>query len=432
MRTFSIGRSKVQHVPDRDDQVGVHSLCGKMTGQGTDHADGTPTCKPCLRALALAEDVATNFNSYRDRRAAAEKAEQAKREREAAELAEAFANRPQYGIHTATLVPYGEKPDMWVSRSNFEGTDADGPWVEYRTYSRYVKRQVTGTLLYVGPDGAARHEFFGPEQPGPDASFIPNDTMISAHPQARPAQVVELAEGDTVLFNGMPLVLVDDRGDAYPRFVTPARYGLLIALRAVQDVALEQSKRAIAAQSVRDDDERKLAREAHAALGAAQAAIRGRFDTLPWDGRQPASGPLKPRQAAAVVRLLDRYALRNLLLETGDDEAAEQAALERLKALGDMGHLERLYLRKFGWLARHEQRAALDQAQPGDRMHFSRLNDLGWVIGGSTGVVAEVEREPFGGHVVRLVLRGPGQDVVSLSGWELDHVRPVWREREGG
>lgn len=429
MRTFSIGRSKVQHVPARDDDAGVTSLCGKITGQGKDHTDGTPTCKPCLHLLAVAERDAQNQEDRRNRYAAAQAAEQARRDREAAELAEAFAHRVQYATHTAVLLPYGERSDQWTSRSRFEGTDADGPWIEYRTYSQYVNRHVHATLYYCGPDGAARREHGGPELPGPYAAMIPQDTVLADTPQAQPAQVVYLNEGDTVLFNGLPMLLVDDDPHGYPRFVTPAQYGLIMALRQVQALALDTSAELIAAKAADDATEAARLDARYRGLGDAQAAIRGAFDVAPWDGRQPGSAPLTAFQAEAVARLRERYALRNALLEHSDEEPEGIAARERLDDLGELSPVERAYLRWFGWLARHEQRRELDTVQPTDYVSFSTLNDLGWVVGGSSGRVVRVEREEFGGHVTRLFV---GRDARELTGWELDHVKLVRRDSERG
>lgn len=130
---------------------------------------------------------------------------------------------------TARLTPHYDDADQWVSVDQFNGT---GEWIEYRAYSRYTRRHERFSLFYVGPEGKARRVFQGPEVPGPYAAMIPQATMISAHPQARPAQTVELEEGDMIVFNDVPMMLIDDRPMHYPQLVTPAEFGdrMLVAL----------------------------------------------------------------------------------------------------------------------------------------------------------------------------------------------------------
>lgn len=125
---------------------------------------------------------------------------------------------------TANLVPssYGES-DQWVSVDQF---NRNGEWIEYSVYSRYVRRNIRFSLLYQGPDGVCRREHGGPEVPGPYAAMIPQASVISLHPQAKPAQVVELAEGDMIMFNGQPMMLIDDRALDYPQLVTPEEFGV--------------------------------------------------------------------------------------------------------------------------------------------------------------------------------------------------------------
>lgn len=125
---------------------------------------------------------------------------------------------------TANLVPssYGES-DQWVSVDRFDGK---GEWIEYSAYSRYVRRNVRFSLLYQGPDGVCRREQGEPEVPGPYAAMIPQASVISLHPQAKPAQVVELEEGDMIVFNGQPMMLIDDRALNYPQLVTPEEFGV--------------------------------------------------------------------------------------------------------------------------------------------------------------------------------------------------------------
>lgn len=124
---------------------------------------------------------------------------------------------------TANLVPssYGES-DQWVSVDRFDGS---GEWIEYSAYSRYVRRNVRFSLLYQGPEGVCRREHGGAEVPGPYAAMIPQATVIALHPQAKPAQVVELSEGDMIMFNGQPMMLIDDRAMDYPQLVTPEEFG---------------------------------------------------------------------------------------------------------------------------------------------------------------------------------------------------------------
>lgn len=138
-------------------------------------------------------------------------------------------------VTTARLTPHYDDTDQWVSVDQFNGT---GEWIEYRAYSRYTRRRERFSLLYVGPEGECRREYQGPVLPGPYAAMIPQATMISAHPQARPVQTVELEEGDMIVFNGLPMMLIDDRAMDYPQLVTPAEFGdrmvLVLARRAEQ------------------------------------------------------------------------------------------------------------------------------------------------------------------------------------------------------
>ena len=138
-------------------------------------------------------------------------------------------------VTTARLAPHYDDTDQWVSVDQFNGT---GEWIEYRAYSRYTRRHERFSLLYVGPEGECRREYQGPVLPGPYAAMIPQATMISAHPQARPVQTVELEEGDMIVFNGLPMMLIDDRAMDYPQLVTPAEFGdrmvLVLARRAEQ------------------------------------------------------------------------------------------------------------------------------------------------------------------------------------------------------
>lgn len=141
-------------------------------------------------------------------------------------------------VTTANLVPsrYNEK-DSWTSKDAMDRS-APGDWIEYRVYSRYTRRTERFSLLYVGPEGECRREFQGPVLPGPYAAMIPQATVISASPQARPDQTVELEEGDMVVLNGQPMMLIDDRALDYPQLVTPAEFGdrmiLALARRAEQ------------------------------------------------------------------------------------------------------------------------------------------------------------------------------------------------------
>jgi len=130
---------------------------------------------------------------------------------------------------TARLTPHYDDTDQWVSVDQFNGT---GEWIEYRAHSRYTRRVERFSLLYVGPKGECRRVYQGPVLPGPYAAMIPQATVISAHPQARPAQVVDLEEGDMIVFNGVPMMLIDDRPMDYPQLVTPTEFGdrMLVAL----------------------------------------------------------------------------------------------------------------------------------------------------------------------------------------------------------
>jgi hypothetical protein len=128
-------------------------------------------------------------------------------------------------FHTANLTPsrYNEA-DQWVSVDRF--TSGNGEWIEYTAYSRYVRRNVRFSVLYQGPDGVCRREHGAPEVPGPYAALIPQATVIAAYPQAKPAQVVELEEGDMIMFNGQPMMMIDDRALDYPQLVTPEEFAV--------------------------------------------------------------------------------------------------------------------------------------------------------------------------------------------------------------
>lgn len=131
---------------------------------------------------------------------------------------------------------YQGENDQWTSVDAF--TPGNGEWIEYRVYSRYTRRVERFSLLYVGPEGECRRVMHGPVVPGPYAAMIPQATVISAHPQARPAQTVELEEGDMIVLNGVPMMIIDDRAMDYPQLVTPAEFGdrmiLALARRAEQ------------------------------------------------------------------------------------------------------------------------------------------------------------------------------------------------------
>lgn len=128
-------------------------------------------------------------------------------------------------FHTANLVPHYDDKDQWVSRDQFNSGDGSGPWIEYRMYSRYVRRTIRFALFYVGPEGEARWEHGGPVVKGARGALIPQPTMITDGPQAQPAQVVELSEGDMIMMNDQPMMVLDDRGQNYPELVTPEEFG---------------------------------------------------------------------------------------------------------------------------------------------------------------------------------------------------------------
>ncbi|QYN17486.1 hypothetical protein [Amycolatopsis sp. DSM 110486] len=120
--------------------------------------------------------------------------------------------------HTATLVAsHYNEADYWDTPSQYNPA-ADGTWVTYRIYSRYQRRTLNADLMYVGPDGEARHESGGPILPGPYVAVISHPPVISAYSQKRPVKVIELNEGDIVTFNGQPMVLKDDRRGYNPYF----------------------------------------------------------------------------------------------------------------------------------------------------------------------------------------------------------------------
>ena len=241
MRTMTSGKGKVHHIPARTGKgVGTMSwlatyLCGRDSRTGEEHEDSTPTCQGCLDRLASAEVDARKEAERRRIRAEEAAAYERIAQREAQEKLLREAQRVKPGVHVVelkSLPNYGE--DNWTSDASGTGE----PRVVYRMHSKYGRGTMRFTIFYVGPYGEARRVHGGPVLSGPYCALVPMSSVISAHPGVR-EEAVEVKEGDVLLLNGAPMILIDDQAYEYPHAVTPAEYGARLAAREIKK--LQQS-----------------------------------------------------------------------------------------------------------------------------------------------------------------------------------------------
>jgi hypothetical protein len=304
MRTMTSGKGKVHHVPARNEESNGFMtgfrlyLCGRDSLNALEHEDGTPTCQGCLGRLRTDEFEARYQADLRRQRAEEAAAYERIKAREEEELAARLAARVTPAVHVVDLSPlpnYGE--DHWTSGQPMHG-DRE-PRTIYRMHSRYGRGHMRFTVLYVGPDGEARRKYQGPIMPGPYCALVPMSSVISAWAGPR-ENVVEVKEGDVLLLNGLPMILIDDQGMEYPHAVTPAEYGARLAYRAVQKVQAE------AAQLAGEDPSKTWA------LGVAEAAVAVR--ALYHDGHSVLPYRTDAPEPVERVEFRERF----LHLSTGD------------------------------------------------------------------------------------------------------------------
>jgi hypothetical protein len=235
MRTLTSGNSKVHHIPARTDVAPENPrglttfFCSRDTLHGRTHASATATCKGCLIKLQAAEADAYKERERRRQRAEEAAAYERIEKREAEEKAAREATRVTPAVHVVELkaLPnYGE--DIWTSDASGTGE----PRLVYRMRSKYGRGNMRFTIFYVGPDGEARRVHGGPVLSGPYCALVPMSSVISAYPGER-EEAVEVKEGDVLVLNGAPMILIDDQPYDYPHAVTPAEYGARLAAREV-------------------------------------------------------------------------------------------------------------------------------------------------------------------------------------------------------
>lgn len=243
MRTFTSGKGKVHHIPARNEEgTGFLKgytiyLCGRESLNGVAHQSATPTCQGCLGKLRTEE-----FDAYWDAQRRQQRADDAAayellKQREEADKAARQAAKVTPAVHVVqlkALPTYGV--DNWASRTPRHG-DAE-PVTVYRMRSRYTRGFVRFTVFYIGPDGEGRRMHGGPILPGPYCAMSPMSSVISAEPGPR-ENVVEVKEGDVLILNGVPMILIDDQTLDYPHAVTPAEYGARLAAREVKKLRAE-------------------------------------------------------------------------------------------------------------------------------------------------------------------------------------------------
>lgn len=131
--------------------------------------------------------------------------------------------------HTVAPVKYNATEDLWQSKGSFYGQDSpELPYIEYRMKIR--GKWSAGILLFRGPEGTRMRSDWGTEMSkGVHGTFLPAPSVISAE-QIVPEAVIHLREGDTLVFNGHPLIVEESAGnDAYPQMWTPSQYGAIKA-----------------------------------------------------------------------------------------------------------------------------------------------------------------------------------------------------------
>lgn len=301
MRTYTSGKGKVHHVPARtEDGIGFMAgftlyLCGRDSGNAVTHEGQAPTCQNCLGKLRV-DEMEANWEAER-RRIRAEEAAAYERiaQREAEEKAAREAARVTPAVHVVGLVAlpnYGE--DNWGSGNSGVGESR----LVYRMHSKYGRGVMRFTIFYVGPNGEARRTHGGPILAGPYCALVPMSSVISAY-SGPPEKSVEVKEGDVLLLNGVPMILIDDQRYEYPHAVTPAEYGARLAAREVRK--LREAKISTTDRAPWD-----------AALQEAEVAVtalyRNGHTVLPFAFEPPAEEAPEPEVAAEYRDTYVQYA----------------------------------------------------------------------------------------------------------------------------
>lgn len=243
MRTYTSGKGKVHHIPARNEEgTGFLKgytiyLCGRESLHGVAHQSATPTCQGCLGKLRTEE-----FDAYWDAQRRQQRADDAAayeliKQREEADKAARQAVKVTPAVHVVKLeaLPnYGA--DNWASDAS-KVSDTE-PRTVYRMHSRYGRGSLRFTVFYIGPEGEGRRVHRGPILPGPFCAMSPMSSVISAWATPR-EDVVEVKEGDVLILNGLPMILIDDQAFDYPHAVTPAEYGARLAAREVANLRKE-------------------------------------------------------------------------------------------------------------------------------------------------------------------------------------------------
>lgn len=241
MRTLTSGKGKVHHVPTRDNDGSTYMLtmylCGQSSINAVTHEDGTVTCRNCQGKLRTEEFDAYWEAQRRKQRAEDAAAHELGKQREEAEKAARLAAKVTPAVHVVKLeaLPnYGV--DTWASDAS-KASDTE-PRTVYRMHSRYGRGSLRFTVFYIGPEGEGRRVHRGPILPGPYCAMSPMSSVISAWATPR-ENVVEVKEGDVLILNGVPMILIDDQAFDYPHAVTPAEYGARLAAREVANLRKE-------------------------------------------------------------------------------------------------------------------------------------------------------------------------------------------------
>lgn len=240
MRTLTSGKGKIHHLPKRreDEIKGAYTvyLCGRGSDNAVTHNNvvlpGKVTCQGCQGQLRVAEFEAYYEGQRRQQRAEDAAAYEALAKRQAEELAARKAAVVKPAVHVVELRPqtnYGA--DHWISDDS-----VDGPRTVYRMHSRYGRGVMRFSVMYVGPEGEARRVHQGPIIPGPYCALIPLSSVISAWAGPK-ERYVEVKEGDVLVLNGLPMILIDDDHLSYPHAVSVAEYGARMAARALRTLA---------------------------------------------------------------------------------------------------------------------------------------------------------------------------------------------------
>lgn len=299
MRTLTSGKGKVHHLPAHNPrgigfQIGFTIYaCGRDSLNAVEHESTAPTCKVCQGKLRTAEFEAYWEAQRRQQRADEAAAYERIAQREAEEKAIREAARVTPAVHVVdlkSLPSYGE--DHWDSQTSDEQAR-----VVYRMHSRYGRGVLRFGVFYVGPNGEARRTHGGPILSGPYCALIPLATVISAWAGPR-EESVEVKEGDVLLLNGVPMILIDDQRYDYPHAVTPAEYGARLAAREVRK--LRDAKISTTDRAPWD-----------AALQEAELAVtslyRNGHGALPFAFDSPAAEVVPEPEAEQPVEYRDSY-----------------------------------------------------------------------------------------------------------------------------